>query len=687
MGIVYLGAVYLGAVYLCTWGRVPGCCVPVYLGAVYLGAVYLCAVYLGAVYLGALYLGALYLGAMYLGAVYLGAVYLGAVYLGAVYLGAVYLCTWVLCTWLLCTWMCSRCCEDAAVLGHELQELRDDAKRAACGAGESGQSELQVQGAAVPWADWACRLATLSSQTSLLAADLSPATAANLLAQPAHLELQWQQLAVSGTRPYGPAILTSSSWVKGAESGVGAEAGDKPRQQQRLLFISRCKRLQEWLTEAEERIALTTGPTLEETIDTLQKACVGELGQRAWRRSSVERLGAVLRESEAGTAANVDDKLRIINNRWQHLGHLAQNRVKRLQQTLSSVQSLGGEMNGLRSWLAHMESELSKPLVYSICDDQEIERKLAEQQELQQEIEQRSAGVASVLRLCDGLLEEGEVEAECDGLQQGSRSLQRRWRNVCSMAVERRMRIEETWRLWQKFLEDYSQFEEWLRGAEEAVTNPLTSQVPYALAREELKKYEALQRGAQESLTQLELINKQYRRLAREHRTDTASRLRRTLAAANQRSDRLQSRTTAILRRLKHLTGQREEFTSGRAAVLVWLTELDLQLTNVEHFSQSHVTDKVRQLQAFQQEITLNTNKIDQLIVAGERLIQKIEPLDAVEIEEELEELHAYCQGVFSRVDRFHQRLVCNPLVTDMDADTDTERSPRVPEGGRGALS
>lgn len=62
--------------------------------------------------------------------------------------------------------------------------------------------------------------------------------------------------------------------------------------------------------------------------------------------------------------------------------------------------------------------------------------------------------------------------------------------------------------------------------------------------------------------------------------------------------------------------------------------------------------------QAFQQEITLNTNKIDQLIVFGENLIQKSQPLDAVLIEDELEELHSYCQEVFGRVARFHHRLI-----------------------------
>lgn len=62
---------------------------------------------------------------------------------------------------------------------------------------------------------------------------------------------------------------------------------------------------------------------------------------------------------------------------------------------------------------------------------------------------------------------------------------------------------------------------------------------------------QAFQRQIHERLTQLELINKQYRRLARENRTDTASRLKQMVHEGNQRWDNLQKRVTAILRRLR----------------------------------------------------------------------------------------------------------------------------------------
>lgn len=47
---------------------------------------------------------------------------------------------------------------------------------------------------------------------------------------------------------------------------------------------------------------------------------------------------------------------------------------------------------------------------------------------------------------------------------------------------------------------------------------------------------------------------------------------------------------------VQHFTSQREDFEGTREGILVWLTEMDLQLTNVEHFSESDIHEKMRQL-------------------------------------------------------------------------------------------
>ncbi|XP_036405258.1 nesprin-1-like isoform X10 [Megalops cyprinoides] len=359
------------------------------------------------------------------------------------------------------------------------------------------------------------------------------------------------------------------------------------------------------------------------------------------------------------------------------------NRVKKLRETLVAVQQLDKNMSSLRSWLAHIETELSRPIVYDTCDSQEIQRKLSQQQDLQRDIEKHSTGVASVLNLCEVLLHDCDAcatETECDSIQQATRGLDRRWRNICAMSMERRLKIEETWRLWQKFLDDFSRFEDWLKTSERTAALPNSSGVLYTVAKEELKKFEAFQRQVHESLTQLELINKQYRRLARENRTDSSCRLREMVHDGNQRWDYLQKRVSSILRRLKHFITQREEFETARDSILVWLTEMDLQLTNIEHFSECDVQAKIKQLRAFQQEISLNTGKIEHVFHQGEVLIEKSEPLDAAVIEEELEELQRYCQEVFGRVERYYKKLTRLPLTDDEHDVSDRELD--LEEGG-----
>lgn len=70
-------------------------------------------------------------------------------------------------------------------------------------------------------------------------------------------------------------------------------------------------------------------------------------------------------------------------------------------------------------------------------------------------------------------------------------------RAACFTVIQQRrvsalfvLRIEETWRLWCKFLEDYSRFEDWLKTAELTAASPDSADVLYTSAKEELKKFE-----------------------------------------------------------------------------------------------------------------------------------------------------------------------------------------------------
>ncbi|KAJ0008745.1 hypothetical protein NQD34_016160 [Periophthalmus magnuspinnatus] len=413
------------------------------------------------------------------------------------------------------------------------------------------------------------------------------------------------------------------------------------------VFNEKYKELCEWLTNMESKVSQNGDISIEEMIDKLRKDYQEEITLVEQNKSHLHELGERLaRASHQSKAAEIEQKLGKVSDRWQHLLDLIGARGKKLKETLVAVQQLDKNMSSLRSWLAHIETELSKPITYDTCENQEIQMKLDLQQELQRDIEKHSTGVASVLNLCEVLLHDCDAcatDAECDSIQQATRSLDRRWRSICALSMERRLRIEETWKLWQKFLEDYSRYDEWLTTSEKTAALPNSSNVLTGVWPERTA-------------------------------TDSCCRLKEMANDANQRWDNLQKRVASILRRLKaslsHFINQREEFETARDGILVWLTEMDLQLTNIEHFSECDIQAKIKQLRSFQQEISLTTAKIEQIFHQGEGLIEKSEPLDAAVIEEELEELQRYCQEVFGRVERYYKKLIRLPL-----ADDDTEVS------------
>ncbi|XP_037550748.1 nesprin-2 [Nematolebias whitei] len=542
---------------------------------------------------------------------------------------------------------------EARITMIQLQELRSELDPQLSDSGSDTQSEDAFNKENEDsLEDWVESLTELSTMKADLTRYIITDDVLLLQEQVEHLHCQWEELCFKVSLRKQEIADRLNAWI---------------------IFNDKNKELCDWLTQMEKKVEHNSELNIEEMVEKLKKDCMEEMNLFSENKTHLKQLGEqLITASNKTKEAEVNGKLKDVNDRWQHLFDHIEARVRKLKETLVTVQQLDKNMSNLRAWLSCIETELSKPVVYSVCHSDEIQKKLCEQQDLQRDIEQHAESVASVLMLCDALLHDVDAcgsDSECDSIQQTTRSLDLRWRNICAMSMERRMKIEETWRLWCKFLDDYARFEEWLKTAEVTAANPESTNVLYTNAKEELKKFEAFQRQVQERLTQLELLNKQYRRLARENRTDASCKLRVMVQEGNQRWDFLQRRVAAVLRRLKHFTSQREEFEGSREAILVWLTEMDLQLTNVEHFSESDIEDKMRQLKGFQQEITLNTNKIDALIVFGENLIQKSSPLDAVLIEDELEELHSYCQEVFGRVARFHQRLVNRRPVQNEERD------------------
>ena len=108
-----------------------------------------------------------------------------------------------------------------------------------------------------------------------------------------------------------------------------------------------------------------------------------------------------------------------------------------------------------------------------------------------------------------------------------------------------------------------------------------------------LFSWQSFQRRIHEELGQLEHINKQYRRLAREGRIDSSGELREQVYDVNGRWDALTRYVHAILRRVRYTLKMRECFVKTRENLLLWLIEVGARLDEVDNLPDWKVDDKI----------------------------------------------------------------------------------------------
>ena len=88
-------------------------------------------------------------------------------------------------------------------------------------------------------------------------------------------------------------------------------------------------------------------------------------------------------------------------------------------------------------------------------------------------------------------------------------------------------------------------------------------------------------------------MNKQYRQLAREGRTDTNGALRDHVQDINSRWDNVSLIITSVLRRMRHMLAIKDDFDATRDALTLWLTDMDNKLTAIEHDTDADVQTRV----------------------------------------------------------------------------------------------
>ncbi|XP_040298784.1 uncharacterized protein LOC121009620 isoform X3 [Bufo bufo] len=239
---------------------------------------------------------------------------------------------------------------------------------------------------------------------------------------------------------------------------------------------------------------------------------------------------------------------------------------------------------------------------------------------------------------------------------------------VCKASLENKVRMDQDRQLCENFLDSLSRFEDWLQIAQITTSQGNPYRTVHQEAKLALRKYEVLLTDIREKLLDLESLNRQYWRVAQTAQPMLLpSVLRSRMQEVNTLWDSLQGEAETLHRTLKSRVQQREEFETDQDDMKLCLTEMDLELSNVEYIYGGNSTEKIQQLKAFQEDVWSNMKRVEGLLERGDQLMDNSDPLDAVDLEVEMTELGSYCQQIYIRLSRLQKRLVSTKLVFEDD--------------------
>uniref|UniRef100_A0A3P8U4R1 Uncharacterized protein n=1 Tax=Amphiprion percula TaxID=161767 RepID=A0A3P8U4R1_AMPPE len=109
------------------------------------------------------------------------------------------------------------------------------------------------------------------------------------------------------------------------------------------------------------------------------------------------------------------------------------------------------------------------------------------------------------------------------------------------------------WLLWHNFMKEHAHLDAWLRLAEQAVASPSPAHFTYSTAKEELRRFERLQREAGSQLVQLDSLTRRNRTLTRMFDGVMRTRLLSSAGECGRRWDNVNQKLESITAGLKVL--------------------------------------------------------------------------------------------------------------------------------------
>lgn len=421
------------------------------------------------------------------------------------------------------------------------------------------------------------------------------------------------------------------------------------------VFVARYERLLKWIEQMETRMNCDADVNViamrepEELIKRMENELQNEMSLKEHDRDWILSTGRELlsgysndNRTDLVQTQNVQAMMDSIIDRWDRLKYISKIRSKKIHELKTTMSRLEIRIVEIRSWLYQMEIELSKTLVFDGANKKSVEKVLHEHEKIQKSIEKESSNVGDVFNLCEMLLSDVDTwktHFNTTQITTSIVSLEKRWKNVCVLSGERKSKILIIWTLLQEVTHITKDNEKWVN-EQNKLLDKIETEIPNLTKDQVQNKIHFLNgkiRDIESHDPSLQILEQSYAKLATSTGLDPEN-LKKIISTQRDiliKWRNLSPRSYYLLAQLNQNMEIYKEFISAHGKAVVQLTQIDVQLTKMQHLSTPNNPREQKQ----------SIDLIEQDLRSCEELLKKADQLGLVVMQKSREEEVANIQS------------------------------------------
>lgn len=401
-------------------------------------------------------------------------------------------------------------------------------------------------------------------------------------------------------------------------------------------FTIRYENLMFWLNETEGRLMEASAqkynrmPDDDPYMKHYASNILEDFALKEYDRKWIHSVGGELlmfyaagKPGDTPEKVDIEQKLANMNSKWNNIKTLNDSRSRKMSEIKTTFYNLEARIGEIRSWLFDTEKELLKPYNFEEADKASFDKQLFEYEKVQRSVENHSANVAEILNLSEMVLSElrnFDMDLTVKNLDMAINNIEYRWKKLCESLVQRKRGLLSLWSTLDELTNLTKANEKWITDCDnvnQQIESQSATKMSKEMAGENLAKLnDYLEKIASET-SSFAILEKLYNTVLTANvdvnniRKITAE-TRRILIIWKTISLKITSNRAL----LKNYLDEYSSFERQYENVILGLTQVDVEITNIKHLKMYEGTD----------------NELEQLNVVKNKYEEIKKSIDAAEL-------------------------------------------------------